>query len=442
MKSGKAVVLTVLALAGALAAIEWQPLYPPMRTCASMILDTLNHRAILFGGDSRRSVGEIYNDVWQMNLDEPVRHWARLNPSGTPPCPRYEHNAVYDPVGQRMLVFTGCDGVGIVNDVWALSLVSGSEAWTQLNSANPPPERYVSYVVFHPGRNSMIVFGGTSTSQRFDETWELKLDSLVWRQLSPSGTIPSPRTGGGAFYDALNNRMVVFAGHDYTQAFSETWALSLTPGAEAWEELEPTGAVPDARYGFASGWDQTSKRFYVFAGWSYYSGLWYNDTRVLDMAAMTWTELTPSGQLPFECRNPSGVFDPRHGDFVFFGGDQGGDWGLNETWFLHTDAGGMAEWHGQPSGGLTPSIAVTRTAGSSLRVRCHLAHPGPIKVSILDATGRLVTQLYTGTASTPDAELIWNCRDASGHRASAGEYYCLLETDGRKLTGTKFVLSR
>jgi hypothetical protein len=437
------VLLLGLAVAGSLPAIAWQPLYPPMRTCASMILDTANHRAILFGGDSRRSTGMIYNDVWQMKLDSGTsRHWEPLNVVGTPPCPRYQHNAVYDPVGERMILYSGCDGTGILNDVWTLKLTPGSESWAQLNPANPPEARYVVYALFHAARNSLIIFGGTGTSRRYDEVWELKLDSLVWRQVNVSGSKPAAREGGGTMYDAVNDRMVIFGGTDYVRAFNDAWALDLTPGSEDWQELHPTGDIPDERYDFACGEDRVLNRLYVFAGWSYYSGNWYNDTHFLDLAAMTWTEMNVSGQLPFERRNPSGIFDDRSRDFIVFGGDIGSDFGLNETFCLRVGTSGIAEWQGPSQVNEAASLSVRRLAATSYLVRYHLTHPGTIRVKILDASGRLISRLFSGMASERDGELTWAGRDDQGHAASAGDYYCLLETDNSRLTGAKFILTR
>lgn len=437
------IVLLVPAIVGTMSAIEWQPLYPPMRTCASMILDTLNHRAIMFGGTSRRSVGAMYNDVWQMRLDSSSsRHWEPLNVAGTPPCARYQHTAVYDPVGERMILFGGADGTNILTDVWTLKLTQGSESWAQLNPADPPEARYVVYAMFHPGRNSLVIFGGAGASQRFDEVWELKLDSTVWRQVEVSGTKPAGREGGGTMYNAANNRMVIFAGNDYYRAYNDPWALDLTPGSENWQELHPTGDVPDERYDFACGADPVLNRLYVFAGWSYYTGMWYNDTHVLDLVAMTWTEMNVSGQLPFERRCPSGVFAPSTGDFIVFGGDIGSDFGLNETFCLHVGTGGIAEWHGPPQTSEASSVTVRRLAGASYAIRYHLAHPGAIRVKILDASGRLISRLFSGLASQRDGELTWLGRDDQGRPASSGEYYCLLETDNRKLVGAKFVVAR
>jgi len=48
--------------------------------------------------------------------------WVELHPDGAPPSSRELHTAVYDPIGDRMVVFGGLDGANALNDVWALSL--------------------------------------------------------------------------------------------------------------------------------------------------------------------------------------------------------------------------------------------------------------------------------------------------------------------------------
>jgi hypothetical protein len=44
--------------------------------------------------------------------------WLKLLPGGTPPTGRIDHTAIYDPVGNRMVVFGGLGGSGMLNDVW------------------------------------------------------------------------------------------------------------------------------------------------------------------------------------------------------------------------------------------------------------------------------------------------------------------------------------
>jgi hypothetical protein len=83
---------------------------------------------VVFGGITGPSVR---NDVWELTLTPP-RQWTQLKPTGTAPAARRGHVAVYDPVGDRMIVQGGF-GTSSLNDAWALSLSGATPVWTQLS---------------------------------------------------------------------------------------------------------------------------------------------------------------------------------------------------------------------------------------------------------------------------------------------------------------------
>ena len=65
---------------------------------------------------------------------------------------------VYDPVGQRILMFGGYDG-NYKNDVWQLSL-GASPAWTLLSTQGTPPSpRHWVAGAFDPVGNRFILIG-------------------------------------------------------------------------------------------------------------------------------------------------------------------------------------------------------------------------------------------------------------------------------------------
>src|SRR5438128_1409266 len=95
----------------------------------------------------------------------PAQQWVQLMPTGGPPSVRGSHSAVFNTTSNRMIVYSGQNGtLTPLGDVWVLVNADG--------------------------------LGGPST----------------WTQLSPTGGPPSARVYHGAVYDAVNNRMVVFAG--------------------------------------------------------------------------------------------------------------------------------------------------------------------------------------------------------------------------------------
>ncbi len=139
-----------------------------------------------------------------------------------------------------MRIFGGDDGSRTLNEIWALNLTLGSENWERLNpSGTPPIARFDQYAIYHPARNSLIIFGGEAGNYQWqNDAWELKLDSMVWREISVPSR-PAPRVGGGELFDAANNRMILFGGSAWSTWYNEVWALDLTPGNENWTQLYP-----------------------------------------------------------------------------------------------------------------------------------------------------------------------------------------------------------
>jgi len=141
---------------------------PPQRAFHSAVYDQTNNRMIVFGG-----CADIYcflplNDTWVLtnaNGSGGTPAWTQLSPTGTPPSPRYDHDAVYDATNNRMIVYSG-EGAGFVglSDVWVLSNANGlggTPAWTELSPTGGPPDAIDgSTGVYDPTTNRMIVFSG------------------------------------------------------------------------------------------------------------------------------------------------------------------------------------------------------------------------------------------------------------------------------------------
>jgi hypothetical protein len=183
---------------------------------------------VVFGGYGSSSSGPIYlNDVWELSLaGSPA--WTQITPAGTPPITRRQHTAIYDPIRDRMVVFGG--GTNSIppnlNDVRSLSL-AGSPAWTLLTPAGTPPSaRYGHEAIYDPVRDRMVVFGGYNGTSSWNDVWELSLaDSPGWTQLAPAGTPPSARYWHRAIYDPVRDHMAVFGGNDGSNNRSDVWYL-------------------------------------------------------------------------------------------------------------------------------------------------------------------------------------------------------------------------
>jgi hypothetical protein len=300
---------------------------PTARRGHSAIYDPVRDRVVVFGG-----YGNGYlNDVWVSSSGDTLT-WTRLAPAGVAPGARANHRAIYDPVRDRMVVFGGYQG-GYLNDVWALSL-SGTPTWTQLTPAGTlPAVRSGHGAIYDPVRDRMVIFGGLSSVDiPVNDVWALSLgEAPVWTALTPTGTLPRARAYHSAVYDPVRDRIVVFGGYSPFYYFHDVWELSLA-GTPSWTELAPTGTPPSAWcWSHIAIYDPAGDRMVVFGG---YSGSAYlGETWELSLAGTpAWTELAPEGASPSARREHSAVYDPVRHRMVVFGGFDGTL--LDDVWTL------------------------------------------------------------------------------------------------------------
>ena len=145
---------------------------PEDRTGHSAIYDPVAVRMLVFAGND----GLLpTNPVFALSLPgvgSPA--WTTLIPaSASPPGPRFEQTAVLDELNQRMIAFGGTEGGGPVNDTWILPLI-GTPALSAAAPAGAPPTPRMSHsAVYDPVFERMIVFSG-------DDGTVFPIDDLAW----------------------------------------------------------------------------------------------------------------------------------------------------------------------------------------------------------------------------------------------------------------------
>ncbi|MEO0075578.1 MAG: kelch repeat-containing protein [candidate division WOR-3 bacterium] len=198
---------------------------------SKIIIDSVNQRAILFGGGFG---GNYWSDgVYEMSLlDTMYFGWRQTNVSG-PHHKRGYHTFTYDTKLKRGLVFGGdtTDSYpNYNNDVWALDLTVGNEHWTRIYpSGYPIPARCASAYGYDANRNKLYVFGGWDFSQGqiFNDVYELNISTMVWTKFNPTGITPARRRNAAGVFDIFNNNFIVFDGDNYSSMTSETDILFL-----------------------------------------------------------------------------------------------------------------------------------------------------------------------------------------------------------------------
>jgi hypothetical protein len=250
--------------------------------------------------------------------------WRELTPAGGPiPAPRAHGVAVFDPVGQRLVVFGGQGEAGLLNDAWAFDLADGT--WSPIaTEGGPPAKRLGADAVYDDGGHRLVLWAGQQGGRLFNDTWTLDLDTHRWRDVSP-GVRPRARYGSASVFDPQRRRLVQFAGFtDLQRRFRDTQAFDVE--SRHWRDLTPDGRGPGERCLLTAAFHQPSRRMIVYAGQrnSFLDDLW-----AFDLDAPGWTDLTtperPTGRLL------ASSFVDVDGRFVVFGGNTAAG-RVNETW--------------------------------------------------------------------------------------------------------------
>ena len=370
---------------------------PPIRRETRAIYDPVRDRMVIFGGYSNDISSYYLNETWELTLSG-TPTWHQLATTGGPPPRRAAHTQIYDPDGDRMIVFGGSDGGSFMNDVWSLDLATNT--WQQLLTGGDfVPVRYGHSATFDPERREMVVFGGYNgyylndlyvlslngsptwtrvdtpgpsvrdfsataydgarrrivlfggnTGVLYDDLWAFDLGTRTWSRLGPAG--PLPRMSSYAVTDANSQRLVMFGGYG-GQYLDDTWTLALDQTPPLWIPHQPA-VHPLARLEHATAYDSDRDRMLLFGGKDAYQ--FFNDLWQLDLTGEpVWSQVIPAGPLPSqrECR---AVYDPVRDRLLLFGGYS--PWAsphhLNETWELTLS--GFPTWHQlSPTGQLPPA---------------------------------------------------------------------------------------
>ena len=250
--------------------------------------------------------------------------WRNLTPSsGLAPEPRAHGVAVFDAPGRRLVVFGGQGERSLLDDTWAFDLARST--WTRLQTRGAAPEaRLGADAVFDPVGRRMIVWAGQAGSRFFDDTWALDLATLEWRDVTPDAR-PQARYGSASVFDPAQRRLVQFAGFtDLSRRFRDTQAFDLA--AHRWQDLTPPDGGPRVRCLLTAALHAPSRRMIAYGGQNngYLDDLW-----AFDLATGQWSDLTvpsrPAGRLlASSFMGPDGVF------MVFGGRTEIGQ--VNDTW--------------------------------------------------------------------------------------------------------------
>jgi hypothetical protein len=220
---------------------------------------------------------------------------------GEGPGPRARAMGAWDPVGNRVLIFGGRTRTGstgsytLFDDLWALD----ESGWTLVESGGSGP-RVGGAMGVDPADGRVWIFGGDSSISGAaylprNDTWSYDPGGGGWAEATPAGS-PAARLLVAYAFDGGRHRLLVWGGIDNliaTSYFADLWALDVTaPASPSWTELDDgTGSAPEGRFFSAMAWDGVNDRYLVFGGHDAGNLGNRNDLWAFDAGAGSWSQL-------------------------------------------------------------------------------------------------------------------------------------------------------
>jgi Galactose oxidase, central domain len=239
--------------------------------------------------------------------------WVQLSPTNSPPARSYLA-MTYDPVSGKVIMFSGFDGTGYLNDTWTFDGVT----WTQVAVSSPPPARANAQMAYDTVTHKVVLFGGYDGTNYLGDTWLWDGATSQWTAAKTAHR-PTPVTGPMLFPDP-NGRVDLFGGFDghFYQLAMWQWIGS------DWTQLFPA-TVPYARSSAPVAASATSDQVVLFGGLAD-----VNPINTWTYDGTTWTLKSPINQ-PLWVYAGSAAFDENINAVILFGGGSGGI-DQNTTW--------------------------------------------------------------------------------------------------------------
>ena len=294
---------------------------PPARARGMAVYDAAGDQMVIFGGRfRRRDRGDYinFNDVWALDLANNT--WREIETTGSGPSARSNPAGGLDRERGEFIVFGGNTSrsglaFGPQNDTYALHLETG--VWRVLRPEGDKPEARLFHAaaVDSAGQRLFIYGGGDANAWQgpfLGDLWVLHLADQRWERLhsGEGADVPRGRIWATTAYDATNNRLLLFGGHDDGNLGNnnDTWAFELNGGG--WVNLtagesidqpangfcdfppdftEPDMDAPERRSAHLAAMDQSRGEWIVYAGETD-CGI-VDDVWVFDVNREGWLEL-------------------------------------------------------------------------------------------------------------------------------------------------------
>jgi Kelch motif/Galactose oxidase, central domain len=221
---------------------------PDPRAHHELVYHEGDHRVYLIGGSTRRGAGHHYfDDMWFWN----GAFWTQ---AASLPFPRSSHRVVYHAGRNSLILFGGGFGAAVRAEgvlwEWRAGVWRAIGGSAQAGASEPE-------MCYDRHRDRIVLFGGWDAANRYrGETWEWSGEDF----LRVDSTGPAPRAGHALVFDPIRQRCLLFGGQGAEGYLADTWQWDGT----AWHRLDVTG--PSARWFFGSAANPATGGIVIFGG--------------------------------------------------------------------------------------------------------------------------------------------------------------------------------
>ena len=276
---------------------------PTIQQSYSIAYNTSHKRIVAYGGRTGfKSDFQNVNETWGFDYQKTI--WVNLEPKNSPPW-RVSHSMVYDPVGDKIIMFGGDDFKQGFKDLWSYDYFSN--LWTNITPDYSPGAREMHGMVYVPGREVIIMVGGRrhNGGAAYFDIWELNCKTYTWRKLNPENN-PKVSDHVNITYDLSAKKVLLYLA-------PEIWAYDLN--ANDWTQLMPDNKPNLDHSSFL--YDPKHNKSILFGNIFGKEGRF---TWVFDYSRNNWTNITPQNMINVRIEHDGMVYLQDEQVFIQHGG--------------------------------------------------------------------------------------------------------------------------
>jgi parallel beta-helix repeat protein len=307
---------------------------PSARKRYAMIYAPDYDRVLMFGGDT--AAGTVYlNDTWIFNFTD--SKWYNVTKSGSPPKRSLIGSSMaYDSVNHRAIFFGGYAGFNY-EETWEFNFAN--EMWYKRNPSASPPARNWVNLVYMSAHDRIILYGGYNNTQAGD-TWEYNYTENKWYNVTKGGSCTPPVRGlDWMTYDSDNNRIIKFGGtKGATTFFNDTWIFNYTDSC--WYNVTKL-PLPPSMDSHSMAYDSESNLTILHGGTLKPGSIITNQTWAFNYTDLKWYNITSELEtIPPQVNDHAIVYMLESDRIIRFGGQSNNNVEMDQTWLLNYTNGG------------------------------------------------------------------------------------------------------